>query len=75
MHRKRNSTNLNVKQKLGLGASVANVCEEHGHLDLTDIRQYRTPPSPQISPLNRGYAVFFSVYVTEYFTSPTTAAK
>jgi hypothetical protein len=22
------------------------VCEEYGHLDLKDIRQYRTPPRP-----------------------------
>jgi hypothetical protein len=42
-------TNLSVKQKLEfteklqLGISVALVCKEHGHLDLREIRQYRTP--------------------------------
>jgi hypothetical protein len=58
--KKRKRTNLSVKQKLELieklasGVSVASVCDEYGYLDLTDIRQYPTPPPP-ISLLNRGY--------------------
>jgi hypothetical protein len=49
---KRKRINLSVKQKLELieklesRVSVARVCEEYGHLDLTDIRQYQTPPPP-----------------------------
>jgi hypothetical protein len=38
--------NLELIGKLESGISVASVCEEYGHLDLTDIRQYRAPLPP-----------------------------
>jgi hypothetical protein len=52
MDKNSKKTNLSVKQKLELteklesGVSVSHVCEEYVHLDLTDIRQYRTPSAP-----------------------------
>jgi hypothetical protein len=60
MDTKRKGVNLNVKQDVEFnenfesGISVARDCEEYGHLDLTDIRQYRTPLPPNM-PLNLEY--------------------
>jgi hypothetical protein len=53
MAKKGNRTNMSVKQnlelneKLELGVTVARVCEECRHLDLTDIQQYwiLSPPN------------------------------
>jgi hypothetical protein len=53
MDKRKEWENLRVKQRLELieqsesGVYVACVCEEYGHLDLTDIRQYWASP-----PLN-----------------------
>jgi hypothetical protein len=46
---------LELIDKLESGISFARVCEEYGHLAISD-----TPSAP-ISPLNRGYTVIFIV--------------
>jgi hypothetical protein len=48
---------LELTEKLKSDLSVICVFEEYGHLDLTDIWQYWTPPPP-ISPLNLAYTVY-----------------
>jgi hypothetical protein len=53
MGKKRKRTTLGIKLKLQLieksesTVSVSNVCEEHEHFGLPDIRQYRTPLATQ----------------------------
>jgi hypothetical protein len=39
-------TKMELIEKLESGVSVPRVCEECGHVDLTDINQYRTSPPP-----------------------------
>jgi hypothetical protein len=56
IHRGRKMERTNLIEKLESGESVARVCEEYRHLNLTDTRQYRThSPPPNYSVKSRIY--------------------
>jgi hypothetical protein len=60
---------LRVKQKLKLTGKLEFLFHEDAtlrHLDLTDILQYQTPPSPPNQTVNRGYTVFHMGLAARY---------